>query len=144
MKSMKFPAGTFIEVDDMAGGRRVVMVCKDGVTFWDVMDPAVATPITLHPVMNPVELGSFVGFCKDNGLDVATQLLVKFLSVRADNRLNSDPLFVMRALWFISKHSTGSGFVPDERLLASACQEAELQEQGAARIHDLAGQYCSA
>lgn len=144
MKNMKFPAGTYIELDDMAGKRRVAMICKDGVTFWDVLDSEAATPIALHPSMNAVELGSFVQFSKSQGLDAATQLLVRHLHAKLDNRVESNPLFVMRALWFIAQNSTGAGFIPDENLLSWACEQAHEQEQVSGRIHELAAQYCTA
>jgi len=144
MKHMKFTAGTYIELDDMAGGRRVAMICKDGVTFWDLLDSAEATPIAVHPSMNPVELGSFVQFGIDKGLEDATRLLVRYLRSQQDSRLESNALFVMRALWFVSQKSTGAGFIPDENLLRWACEQAQVQEQVAGRIHQLAAQYCVA
>lgn len=128
----------------MAGKRRVAMICKDGVTYWDVLDSEGATPIALHPSMNPVELGSFVQFSKTQGLDAATQLLVRHLRANLDNRVESNPLFVMRALWFIAQKSTGAGFIPDEKLLSWACEQAHEQEQLSGRIHELAAQYCTA
>lgn len=143
MKNMKFPAGTYIELDDMAGSRRVAMICKDGVTFWDVLDSEAATPIAVHPSMNPVELGSFVQFGKAKGLEDATRLLVRFLRSRQDNRVETNPLFVMRVLWFVAQKSTGAGFIPDENLLSWACEQADAQEQVSSRIHQLAAQYCS-
>lgn len=103
MKIHKYQPGSFIEVDDMAGGRRVGMVCKDGVTFWDLLDSERCTPLTIHPSMNPQELGNLVQFSRDKGLGKATQALVGHMQAADDQRLSGDPLFVMRALWFVAK-----------------------------------------
>ncbi|MNH32862.1 hypothetical protein D3C79_933350 [compost metagenome] len=61
-----------------------------------------------------------------------------------DQRLDSDPLFVMRALWFVSKRASGAQAVPDAATLLWACEQAQGQAQAAARIHQMAKQYCSA
>ncbi|NIF27684.1 hypothetical protein F3J44_15040 [Pantoea sp. Tr-811] len=143
MKIHKYQPGTFIEIDDMAGGRRVAMVCKDGVTFWDLLDPALCTPLTIHPSMNPQELGSLVTFSQGRGLAKATQALVAHLRAAGDQRLDHDPLFVMRALWFVAKRASPAQAVPDAATLVWACEQAQAQAQSAARIHQLAGQYCA-
>ncbi|WP_043201349.1 hypothetical protein [Pseudomonas putida] len=143
MKIHKYQPGGFIEVDDMAGGRRVGMVCKDGVTFWDLLDSERCTPLTIHPSMNPQALGTLVQFSQDKGLASATQALVGYLQAAGDPRLNADPLFVMRALWFVAQKAAGVGGAPDEATLLWACEQASAQEQSAARIHQLAGQYCA-
>ncbi|WP_240533956.1 hypothetical protein [Aeromonas veronii] len=103
MKTMRFQPGTFLEVDDLAGGRKVVMVCKDGVTFWDMLDAKEATPLVIHPSMNPVEIGTFAQFSAAKGLQRATRKVIAFLRRRLDTRLDSDPLFVMRVLWFAAQ-----------------------------------------
>jgi len=144
MKSMKFQPGSYIEIDDLAGGRRVALVCKDGVTFWDLLNSTACTPLAVHPIMGPVELGTLVEFSKRNGLETATKALVAHLRSAGDARVDTNPLFVMRALWFVQKQSTGTGFVPEPSLLVEACEQAEAQEQAAGRIHQLAEQYCLA
>lgn len=143
MKIHKYQPGTFIEVDDMAGGRRVGMVCKDGVTFWDLLDSELCTPLTIHPSMKPSELGTMVQFSQKKGLGKAIQALVSHLQAMGDQRLDSDPLFVMRALWFVAQKASGGDFVPDAGVLQWACEQAHAQAQSAGRIHQLAGQYCS-
>ncbi|MBC3479057.1 hypothetical protein JTH53_24820 [Pseudomonas capeferrum] len=144
MKIHKYQPGTFIEVDDMAGGRRVGMVCKDGVTFWDLLDSDLCTPLTIHPSMAPQALGTLTQFGQGNGLVKATQALVGHLRAVGDQRLDSDPLFVMRALWFVSQRASGAQAVPDAATLLWACEQAQGQAQAAARIHQMAKQYCSA
>lgn len=142
-KTLKFQPGTFIEMDDLAGNRKVVMVCKDGVTYWDVLDAKECTPIIVHPAMNPVGIGTFVQFGKDKGLEQATRTLIAFLRRRIDSRLDTNPLFVMRVLWFISK-KVGSAGVPDDSMIEWACEQAQVQEQVAARIHKNVEQFCAA
>ena len=143
MKTHKYQPGTFIEVDDMAGGRRVGMVCKDGVTFWDLLDANGCTPLAVHPSMKPEGLGTLIQFAQREGLVEATRVLVNHLRAGNDHRLGADPLFVMRALWFIASKAKGEGYVPDAAMLQWACEQADAQEQLAGRIHRLAGQYCS-
>jgi len=144
MKIHKYQPGTFIEVDDMAGGRRVGMVCKDGVTFWDLLDSELCTPLTIHPSFKPAELGTLLQFSRNKGLAKATEALVSQLQAAGDQRLASDPLFVMRALWFLATKASGEGYIPDAAAIQWACEQADAQGQLAARIHQLAGQYCSA
>ncbi|WP_025754289.1 MULTISPECIES: hypothetical protein [unclassified Pseudomonas] len=143
MKIHKYQPGTFIEVDDMAGGRRVGMVCKDGVTFWDLLDSERCTPLTIHPSMKPEELGNLVQFSQAKALGKALQALVSHLQAVDDQRLGSDPLFVMRALWFVGQKASGEAYVPDAETLLWACEQAQAQAQSAEHIHQLAGQYCS-
>ncbi|MBK4987434.1 MULTISPECIES: hypothetical protein [Pseudomonas] len=143
MKIEKYQPGTFIELDDMAGGRRVAMVCKDGVTFWDSLDTACCTPLTIHPSMHPTTLGTLVQYARDQGLEKAVETVVSHLQAAGELRLENDPLFVMRTLWFIARKSTGAGYVPDTEVLRWASEQAHVQEQAVARIHQLAGQYYS-
>lgn len=144
MKTMKFQPGTFLEVDDLAGGRKVVMVCKDGVTFWDMLDAKEATPLAIHPSMNPVEIGTFAQFSAAKGLQRAMRKVIAFLRRRLDTRLDSDPLFVMRVLWFAAQKGAGDAYEPDDGVLDWAYEQAQSQQQAAARIHGYAEKFCVA
>ncbi len=144
MKSMRFQPGTYLEVDDLVGGRKVVMVCKDGVTFWDMLDAKVATPLVIHPSLNPVEIGTFAQFSAANGLQRATRKLIAFLRRRLDARMDSDPLFVMRVLWFVAQKRVGDAYEPDDGVLDWACEQSQSQQQAAARIHGYANKFCGA
>src|SRR5690349_15385709 len=103
MKTMKFPAGTFIEVDNMAGGRKVVMVAKDGVTFHDLLDTGAVTPLLIHPCMQPAALGSMASYVHEHGLMQAATLLRKHVRSTEDADGINDSLFTMRALWVLNK-----------------------------------------
>lgn len=143
-KTLRFLPGTFLEMDDMEGRKKVVMVCKDGVTYWDLLDAKESTPLVIHPSTNPVGLGSFVQFGKDKGLQQATRTLIAYLRRRIDARLDTNPLFVMRVLWFVSQKASGTEYTPDDSVLDWACEQAQAQEQTAARIHKYAEQFCTA
>ena len=59
-KPLKYKPGVFVEIEDFNGGRKVVMTCRDQVTFVDSSSPDESTPIIYHPVMKPEELGDVV------------------------------------------------------------------------------------
>ena len=143
MKTMRFQPGTFLEIDDFAGGRLVVMVCKDGVTYWDMLDAKDGTPIVIHPSMNPIELGTLVDFCASKALQASMRKMISFFRESNDDRLNSDPLFVMRVLWFVSQKASGELYEPDEAVLNWACAQAKAQQKVCSRIHGYAEKFCS-
>lgn len=140
MNKTKLLPGTFLEIDDMAGGRRVVMVGRDGVTFWDSSDSAKVTPLVVHPVMHPVELGSLISFTKSKRLEAAARSVMESLRARMDAR-RDDSLFVMRVLWSLAPKVQGENWVPDDELLSWALQVAEEQGVSAGRIHSNAAAY---
>jgi len=143
-KTMKFQPGAFLEIDDLLGGRKVVMVCKDGVCFWDMLDVGAVTPLVIHPGMNPVEIGTFAQFITTKGLQRATRQVIAFLRRHLDTRLDSDPLFVMRVLWFVSQKGEGDDYAPDDDVLDWACEQAQSQQQAATRIHGYIEKFCTA
>ena len=59
-KKTRFKPASFLEVDDLYGGRKVVMVGADGITFWDALDVETVTPIVIHPIFKPVEIGPLI------------------------------------------------------------------------------------
>lgn len=141
MSHAAFQPGTFIEVDDSFGQRKIVMVCGDGVAYWDTLDTEKVTPIAIHPVMNPVEVGGFVQFGQERGLQDALRHLIVFLNHKQDPRVNSDALFLMRALWSLAKRADVPGWVPSQEDLIWAVEQADEQEQRALSIHRHADQY---
>lgn len=140
-KSMRFPPGTFLELDDLAGGRKVSLVCKDGVTFWDLMNAELTTPLVIHPIMNPVELGSMVAFAEANQMQVALKALIAFFRSNNDPRVDEDPLFVMRALWYLKQRADREIAAED---MSWACQQAEGQAAAVERLHEHTKQYKAA
>lgn len=140
MKTMRFQPGTFLEVDDLQGGRKVVLVGKDGVTMWDSVDTEKVTPVVVHPVFKPAELGSTVTFVKTKGLSQAAKKVLESLQVHMDPRA-ADSLFVMRVLWSLAPKVAGDAWTPDEAALQEACRTAAEQESLALRMHGQAEQY---
>lgn len=142
MKNMKFMPGTFLEVDDLVGGRKVALVCKDGVTFLDVLNIEKATPVVIHPSMNPVGLGTFAEYSKSKGMAV-TRRVVEHLRKQSDQKIDNDSLFLIRVLWFVTKKGSGDAYTPDDSTLCWAVEQALEQENTAARNHGYAKQYCN-
>jgi hypothetical protein len=142
-KPMRYLPMTFLEVSDQSGGRKVVMVCKDGVTYWDVLDAGEATPLVIHPAMEPKELGDLVIYCRDNGLVPARDALIKFMRDQGNGRLDSDPLFVARVLWFIRSRATDDNQVPTEEVMQWAIEQTLLQERKLVQNHQVIERYCT-
>jgi len=130
-------------MDDLDGGRKVVMVCRDGVTYWDALDADQATPLVIHPVMNPVEIGTMAEFAQK--APEAAHRVIAFLRRRLDQRVDNDPLYVMRVLWAVSQKLQESGNAdPDDATLGWACAQAAIQQQTAVRMHGYAATFCEA
>lgn len=142
MKTLKFRPASFVEVDDQKGGRKVVLVCKDGVTYWDLADSSRATPIVFHSVMKPVDIGTLAEFVKAKKIDKVCLLLIEHMKRKGDERFK-DPLYFMRAIWFVEKKVNSDKLDPDEVVLAYACEQANRQEKDAAQVQKLAEQFCS-
>lgn len=140
MKDMKFQAGTFLEVENLTGGRKVVQVCKDGITYWDSMSKPLA-PVIIHPVLKPVSLGSLTQFISEHYLATAVTALITYFRLKSDSRLDNDSLFFMRTLWFIAQKVKGSDYKPALEELEWAYEQAKQQEENALKIHSYAKQY---
>lgn len=140
MNKSRFQPATFLEVDDLSGGRKVVMVGRDGVTFWDSIDTEKVTPVVIHPVLKPVELGTLVVFVQSKNLTTAAKQVMESLRVHMDAR-QEDSLFIMRMLWNLEPKAADQNWVPDESTVQWAHQQAEAQEAAALRVHDSAERY---
>lgn len=137
--TMKFKAGTFIELDDMHGGRRVALICRDGITCIDSMNVDESTPLFLHPVFDPVALGTLMEF-------VAARDMRHALSVAMDYSLNNDPvlpdaLMLFQRLWFLSSYGIKGDMTPSLELLNQAASDANAQRDRALAIHHYASRY---
>jgi len=138
MKTLKFQPGTFLEMDDLAGGRKVVSVGRDGSTYWDLLDADRATPIVIHPSQNPENLGSMADFVEKHNLQGQVEGMVGHLRGQGVDPENN-PLFVMRVLWVMTRMTDASA--SGEALYGQALQVAQAQEVAALKIHERAGQY---
>jgi hypothetical protein len=140
MKTTKFPPGSFLEIDDLQGGRKVVLVGRDGVTYWDTIDAEKVTPLVIHPVCKPVELGSMVRFVQARGLTEVAVKIPDRLRARMDARAD-DALFIMRVLWVLS-NELAFGSVPGDSFIDTAIAKANEQQRVAQSMHASADRYC--
>lgn len=139
-KTMKFQPGTFLEMDDLAGGRKVVVVGRDGATYWDMLDAERVTPIVIHPSMNPVGLGSMVDFVGDGAAQEKLASVATYLKDKGVDP-EADPLFMMRVLWAAEREVSSD--LADEQRLERAVTVAQEQEATALKIHARAESYCA-
>lgn len=140
-KTQRYKPGSFLEMNDLCGGRKVVMVGRDGVTYWDSLNTDEATPIVVHPVLQMQELGTLVSYIRENELSNVAVKIMKHLKVHMDAR-ETDSLFVMRVLWSITQKSGGKLMSVDDATLQSALNEAATQEANAVRVvHSNAARY---
>ena len=140
MKTVKYPAGSFLEIDDLQGGRKVVLVGRDGVTYWDSMDTEKVTPLVIHPVHKAVDLGTMVRFIQAKGLIEVAAKVPELLRARMDKRAD-DALFIMRTLWVLS-NEVSFGSVIGDAFIDAAIKKAHEQERTAEAVHASADRYC--
>lgn len=125
-KQSRYTAGNYLEVDDLGGGRRVVLVARDGLTYWEAMDVEAVTPIAIHADLHPVDLGTLHEFAHARGLKTALKVLIAHAGEQLDARID-DPLFVGRALWVLAQQGLKGEATPDLTALREALQRAEAQ-----------------
>lgn len=138
MKNLRFRPGTFIEIDDLSGGRRVALVARDGVTFVDSYDHQRVTPLALHPIFRPLPLGSMMEYAKVTGLLPCLEGVIDFLT---EQHREPDGLTVMRML----RHLKGVVETePTHEQLVNALASADAQLKSGFKLHAMAVAYCSA
>lgn len=131
----KFKPATFLEVDDLYGGRKIVMVGADGITFWDALDVEAVTPIVIHPIFKPVDIGALIEFARRNDQLDALRALTQRINAEQASRAQRDPLYVMRALVAYSKGpADGSAGAIAKAILAAT--EEEQRAMGAQAIYE--------
>lgn len=139
-KRTKFKPMTFLEVDDLFGGRKTVMVGSDGITYWDAMDSETTTPLVIHPVFKPVEIGPLIEFARRNDLLDALRSLTLHISETQEGRSERDPLYVMRVLVWYSKGACDGSVAAIQQAVAEANEE----EERAIRAQAIFDQYVQA
>lgn len=122
-KKLRFKPACFIEVDDLYGGRKIVMVGADGITYWDVLDVEAVTPIVIHPIFRPVEIGQLVEFARKNDLVDALRNLTQHINENEDQRAQRDALYVMRALVAYSKGARTGSAIEFQAAVVAAMEE---------------------
>ncbi len=131
-KALKYIPGSFLEVDSAEGGRKVVMVGRDGCAFWDALDASTSTPISIHPVLRPVEIGTIESLITSRGLRAACEVLLNNLRAGGELELRDDVLLIARVLWALAPHTKGEGWHPPATVLSEAIASAKAQAQKAA------------
>ena len=134
-KKTRFKPASFLEVDDLYGGRKIVMVGADGITYWDALDVEAVTPIVIHPIFKPVEIGPLVEFARRNDLLDALRALAQQINDTQDGRAQRDPLYVMRALVAYSKGVCDGSAGAFEKAVEMANEE-EKRAMGAQAIYE--------
>lgn len=117
----------------MPGGRKVVLVGRDGATFWDDTDSEEVTPLVIHSMLDPVALGSVTEFVRAQRLTSAAKRVVGSLEARRD-----DSLFLMRllhALGAARPQGQGDDWIPDESALRAARERVEAQSRAIRDVH---------
>lgn len=140
-KTQRYKPGAFLEMNDLCGGRKVVMVGRDGVTYWDSLNTNESTPIVVHPVLQMQELGTLVSYIRENELSIVVVKVMNHLAIHMDPRA-TDSLFIMRVLWSITQKSGAKLMSVDDETLQWALKEAASQESNAVRVvHSNAARY---
>jgi hypothetical protein len=136
-KPLKFKPGVFVEVEDFNGGRKVVLTCRDQVTFVDSSSPDESTPIIYHPVMKPAELGDLVSYSTSNGIAGALSSVVEYFTRRMNTSLDKDPLLAMRVMWFLNQKAKTdpTNYLASESDIEWAIRQATEQENQALKLH---------
>ncbi|MEA9392179.1 hypothetical protein SJI19_16770 [Acerihabitans sp. TG2] len=126
----KFPPGAFVELDDLLSGRKISLVCQDGITSVDSVVIGFATPYLIHKSFKPVLLGSISQFVETHGLNEAYNRLLSVLVRKEMNDEANDPLFIIRSLDCLSKEKTKelSLNVIDDAIKSSKEQQQMLNE----------------
>ncbi len=137
-----YTPGTFIEIDDLYGNRKISMVAKDGITFWDAVSVDSVTPIIIHPVFNPVELGSLMDFVQKHKAEAVLAAVAAFFKRKLDDSLESDPIYLMRIIWaFVSiKNPPYESDVSDSNI-EDAIAMAQEQNRNVMELHEFTVQF---
>lgn len=144
MKNTRYRAGTFIEIDDLSGGRKIVMVCKDGSTYWDTLNAHESTPIIIHDCLNPLAIGSMSEFLETSGLQGMVADILRTLRGKIGDRVDEDPLFLMRVLWHSSKLSSGKPKQDAKAITITALDKAQSEHDKAVSVQKHIEKYYSA
>lgn len=124
-KPTRYRVSNFLEVDDLAGGRKVVMVGADGITAWDdVADVEATTPLVPHTIFRPVDLGSFMEYVRKYDLVE----VVRAAAERLDMPQREDRLFMMRVLVAYTKARVNGEPSLDEAITAAYAEQARALE----------------
>lgn len=118
--------GTFVELDNLMGGRKISLVCPDGLTSIDSTAVGFSTPFLIHKKFKPLALGSISHFVLNHHLDDAYSRLVSVLRRKEMENESTDCLFIIRALDFLRLNSEKELTLP---LIDAAIDSSRSQQQ---------------
>jgi hypothetical protein len=139
-KAAEFQPGSFLRVNDLLGGKKIVQVGQDGVTFLDCIDTSKVTPIPLHPIFEAESLGTISHFVRTHQVSSAVVAIMEFLE-QTNSPRRDDSLFIMRMLLNVIDMKRPEGWLPPEPLILSLYDSAENQERSALEIHKACENY---
>jgi|GEM_PF-1848392 len=143
MKTLRFPAGTFLVIDAPQGGRRVVLVCRDGVTTVDSMDAYVSTPLTIHPAYRPEPMGTLTEFVMATGF---APLMPQLIGYARQFPGLADGLSFVRFLFEILQATSAAGIYLTQLTepMADAARDKVMAEaEVVAKQHAQIAAYCA-
>ena len=124
----KFQPGVFIELDDLMGGRKISLVCDDGITAIDNINPDKAIPIMIHPKLKPKVIGFMYDVLREHSLERHYANVVTVMARRDMGALFKDSLLMIRILSLI-KSKTNKDELTDREYSEIINQGLEMQEE---------------
>ncbi len=91
---MSLPPRSLVEIDDLAGGRRLAMVRLDSATYSEQGMNAESTPGMLHPILNPQQLGTFWEYISKNNLQEVLHAAMNYLRRARQHDVIEDPVML--------------------------------------------------
>jgi hypothetical protein len=128
----KMPPGTFIELDDLLEGRKISLVCDDGITSIDNMCIGSCTPYLIHKKFNPILLGTISQYVEEHNLNDVYSKLLSFLVRKGFENEASDALLIMRSLHYINNSGLDEATLP---LIDSAVERSIEQQKMLDDLH---------
>lgn len=99
----RFSPGSFIELDDLLGGRKISLVCDDGITAVDNVHPDKALPVLIHPKFNPLVIGQMHEFLIEHSLQNQMTQIITYMTRKEMGDLYFDSLLMMRIMFQINQ-----------------------------------------
>ncbi|MBJ8931641.1 hypothetical protein [Citrobacter freundii] len=124
----KFQPGIFIEIDDLMGGRKISMVCDDGITAIDNINPEKAVPIMIHNKLTPTVIGYMHEILKSKSMERHYANVVTVMARRDMGALFKDSLLMIRVLTLIQSNK-GKDELSDREYVEIINQGQVIQEE---------------
>lgn len=79
-KKTRFKPASFWRSMTFTAGTRLYWSAPDGIAARDALDVEAVTPIVIHPIFKPVEIGPLIEFARRNDLLEALRLLTQHIN----------------------------------------------------------------